>query len=150
MKRINVHLFMLLFLVASGCSHARPLVEVPSRSGEIFQRSAVEKTGSRKDVPADKKAREVVSQARLVHAGGSIGKIVITQSLWPWGEVNVDTNCARCHADAATMLTVEQPKRPWYFWPVWSLAFLAAGAAVIFMSHIKRFFAPLTSLFKRR
>ncbi len=142
-------LFCALFLIS--CSAALKLpVEVPSRSGEVFQKKELERTGSRKDVPADKKPRDVVSQSSLTHAGGNVGRIVITQGFWPWSAVFVYTNCANCHADASKLLTVEQPKRPWYFWPAWVLSGLAAIAVVIFGSYLRGLLSPLIGFLKRR
>jgi hypothetical protein len=135
MQTLNV-LCLLCVLWLTSCRAAPlPSLLTETRGGEPMIQRTIEKTGSRRDVPVNKKPREVVAQSKFNHRGG-VGYISITRSWWPWASVQVSTNCLNCHKTEPIPFT--RPKDPWWKWPV--LVLIAVGTALVlyFLEQIKR------------
>lgn len=128
-------LLILLMAALDGCAKPRPALLTETKRGDALMQREIEKTGSRRDVPVNKKPREVMAQARFDHRGG-VGLISITKDWWPWAEVQVSTNCLNCHKTEPIPFT--RPKDPWWQWPVILLGLAGFGLAIHFLNKLKR------------
>lgn len=134
MKYIGV---LIILLLLSACKAAPlPALLTETRRGEPMIQRTVEKTGPRRDVPVNKKPREVMAQSKFSHQGGT-AEISITKGFWPWSEVQVSTNCMKCHKEEPIPFT--RPKDPWWKWP--GMIGLAVGIAlaIFFLDKLKGF-----------
>lgn len=106
-----------MLLTACPKNILKPMLLTETREGDPLVGQELQKTGSRKNVPVSEKVRHVVDQTHIFHSGQT-GEIIITKGIWPWSDVVVYTNCGKCHKDMGSIIKNEQPKRPWWQWPV--------------------------------
>jgi len=125
---------VLLFLLLGCRTIAPPTLLTETKQGEPLIQRAIEKTGSRKDVPVNKKPRNVMAQAKFGHKGG-VALISITRSWWPWAEVQVSTNCMKCHK--AEPIPFARPKNPWWMWPIFFLTAVGGALGIYFLDKLK-------------
>ena len=126
--------FALLALLLGCRTIAPPALLTETKQGEPLIQRTVEKTGSRKEVPVNKKPRNVVAQAKFDHHGGA-ALISITKSWWPWSDVQVSTNCMKCHKTEPIPFT--RPKNPWWMWPLFFLIFTGIALGIYFLDKLK-------------
>ena len=127
-------------LIASCRSLPAPVVVTETAGGEALTMQEVQKTGDRDDVPTGEKAPDVVSTASYSHAGGKIAKVTVTKKRWnPWATPKVYFNCIDCHRQTPQELglEVEQPKDPWYKWPLMLLAISVIALVFYGASYIR-------------
>jgi len=135
MKYLRLILTGLSLALLLGCrTIAPPTLLTETKQGEPLIQRTVEKTGSRKEAPVNKKPRNVVAQAKFDHRG-SAALISITKSWWPWAEVQVSTNCMKCHK--AEPIPFTRPKNPWWMWPLFFLIFTGIALGIHFLDKLK-------------
>lgn len=144
-------LFLSLIAVLGCRSVPAPVIVTETVEGGKLTMEIVQETGSRGDVPVGEKASNVVSATTFSHAGGFKAKVTVTRSNWkPFAAPRVYFNCIDCHAESprGLGLTVEQPKDPWFQWPMISL--IVGGIALLFWfwGKVKAFLGPFVAFFR--
>jgi hypothetical protein len=127
-------LLILLMTLMDGCAKPRPSLLTETKRGDALVQREIEKTGSRRDVPVNKKPREVMAQSRFDHRGG-VALISITKSWWPWADVQISMNCLICHKTDPIPFT--RPKDPWWKWPALILGVLGMIMVLHFLDNFK-------------
>lgn len=120
---------MIITLLLTACGTiSPPIVLTETKQGEPVTMTTVEETADRKDVPADVAPREVVAKIET-KTGAKVW--VVKKSVFKSPVVYQNAQAKK------EGLTVEQPKDPWWKWPLTVLILIAVIAIVALFDRIK-------------
>jgi len=114
---------MFAFLFFAACRSLPAPVLTEDRGGEALVKREIQRTGSRSDVPAGVKPRNVVATVKLKSGG----------------EITIDKK-DNYYLDKEAEKVVEdvvKPKAPWWKWPVIIFGFIGVALILFFLDKIK-------------